>query len=110
MAYIAKAASVISNGSGGVLGPESAALLFTGAMGGLLWIGGARAAEAVNGGLTAALLLLFAAIVVMGGSQADFGALQSVVDWSAAPATLPIIFLSLVRLSALSPRPFASSP
>lgn len=94
VAYIAKAGEVISSSSALTL--ESAALLFTGAMGGMLWLGGSQAAELVNGGLTVALLILFAAIVTMGGSEADFGALQSFVNWGAAPATLPIIFLSLV--------------
>lgn len=63
----------------------------------MLWLGGSRAAELVNGGLTVTLLVLFIAIIAMGGSGIDFGALQGFVNWSAAPATLPIIFLSLVR-------------
>ena len=67
-----------------------------------LYAGGARAAEAVNGVLTAALLALFGAVVVQGSHQADFASLTRVADWSAAPACVPIIFLSLVRLIALS--------
>ena len=59
--------------------------------------GGARAAEAVNGVLTAALLALFCAVVVQGSQHADFASLTSVADWSAAPACVPIVFLSLVR-------------
>ena len=59
--------------------------------------GGARAAEAVNGVLTAGLLALFCAVVFQGGQQADFASLTRVADWHAAPACVPIIFLSLVR-------------
>lgn len=61
--------------------------------------GGARAAEAVNGVLTAGLLALFCAVVFQGAQQADFASLSRVADWRAAPACVPIIFLSLVRLS-----------
>ena len=60
--------------------------------------GGARAAEAVNGVLTAALLALFCAVVVQGGQQADLASLGRVANWGAAPACVPIVFLSLVRV------------
>ena len=103
VAYIAKASDVIYRGSTGALTLESAALLFTGAMGGMLWLGGPKAAELVNGALTVTLLVLFSVIITMGGSVADFRALQSVVNWSAAPATLPIIFLSLVHTAHIPP-------
>ena len=60
--------------------------------------GGARAAEAVNGVLTAALLALFGTVVVQGGQHADFASLTHVANWGAAPAGVPIVFLSLVRV------------
>ena len=66
-------------------------------------VGGARAAEAVNGLLTAGLLALFCAVVFQGAQQADFASLTRVADWHAAPACVPIIFLSLVRLPACPP-------
>ena len=39
IAYIAKASTVISSGSGGAVSSEAAAFLFTGGMGSMLWLG-----------------------------------------------------------------------
>ena len=50
--------------------------------------------------LTAGLLALFCTVVFQGAQQADFASLTAVADWRAAPACVPIIFLSLVRPSA----------
>ena len=55
--------------SGGALGPESAALLFTAGMGGALWGGGPRTAGGLNVALRAALLALFAVVVRSSGRQ-----------------------------------------
>ncbi len=52
--------------------------------------------------LTAALLALFSAVVVQGGQQADFASLAHVTNWGAAPACVPIVFLSLVRVHDLA--------
>jgi len=51
--------------------------------------------------LTAGLLALFCAVVFQGGQHADFASLTRIADWRAAPACVPIIFLSLVRLPFL---------
>ena len=52
--------------------------------------------------LTAGLLALFGAVVVQASQQADFASLIRAADWSAAPACVPIVFLSLVRIDALT--------
>jgi len=39
IAYIAKASTVISSGSGGAVSLEAAAYIFTGVMGSMLWLG-----------------------------------------------------------------------
>jgi hypothetical protein len=60
--------------------------------------GGASTADAVNRGLTGALMLVFGGILAFGTGHADASLLAATVDWRAAPPAIPIIFLSLVRV------------
>ena len=85
---VASATSVISPGAG--------AALFTAAMG-LTLFGGTAAVDGANKAMTASLLAAYAVIVSVGGAQADWGALaERAPEWSAAPAAIPVILLSLV--------------
>jgi hypothetical protein len=58
--------------------------------------GGTPVADWINRVFTAGLMALFFLIIGVGGTQADWGSLGAVADWTQAPTTVPIIFLALV--------------
>ncbi|CAG9461482.1 unnamed protein product [Pedinophyceae sp. YPF-701] len=96
VAYINKAGSVLENATGAPAWASAAA--FTGVLGTLVAAGGTEATERVNRLMTAALLLAFGGIIfeLSTNGNAHWDAALSVADWSAAPAALPIVLLSLV--------------
>ena len=115
VAYIAKggvivstaaAAAIATTGSGagagasleGAVGvdPALAALGFAFGMGGLLSVGGVKLADKMNQVLTLTLLGLFGLIVLGGAVRVDWTTADWGGDWSAAPATVPVVFLALV--------------
>ena len=100
VAYIAKSGNIVSDASSALL-PEAipsslAATGFTMGMWGALSCGGVRLADAMNRGLTLTLLATFAALVAGGAASADWSAADWMGDWSAAPETVPVVFLALV--------------
>ena len=88
VAYISKAGDLIGGS------PTLGATAFTAAIGVTLAAGPA-AVDAVNRVATGGLLTLFATIVGGGALHAHWPALAA-ADWSAAPAAVPVILLSLV--------------
>lgn len=100
VAYIAKSGNIVSDASSALL-PEAipsslAAMGFTMGMWGALSCGGVRLADAMNRGLTLTLLATFATLVAGGAARADWSAADWIGDWSAAPETVPVVFLALV--------------
>lgn len=80
------------------LPPAATASAFVGAMGALFLLGGPKAADKMNQGLTSVLMALFFGILGAGALQSDAGATltQGGADWAALGPALPIVFLSLV--------------
>ncbi|GAQ78159.1 Tryptophan or tyrosine transporter protein [Klebsormidium nitens] len=92
-AYIAKSADVLSLLMG--LPTEWAGVAFVGFFGVVLLVGGTVFTDYVNQAATGIMLTLFAIMVGGGSLFADWSILEN-ADWAAAPAAVPIIFLSLV--------------
>jgi tyrosine-specific transport protein len=59
-------------------------------------LGGTAAAEKLNSGLTALLLLLFFGIIGNGAAQVDWQSAFTHSDWTGAASCLPVMFLALV--------------
>ena len=96
VAYIAKAGEIISSGLPGEVAPELAAAAFVAGMGALMTVGGVKLADKMNQVLTLLLLWLFGLLVVGGAAQVDWPAVDWAGDWTAAPGTVPVVFLALV--------------
>jgi hypothetical protein len=102
-AYIAKSGTIIAAAipgsvaeSAGGFTPGVAAAGFACGMGGLLSVGGVKLADKMNQGLTLILLGLFGVLLVGGAARADWSAADWSGDWTAAPVTVPVVFLALV--------------
>ena len=101
VAYIAKSGNIVSDASSALL-PEAipsslAATGFTMGMWGALSCGGVRLADAMNrGGVGAARGAVRDAGGGRRGARADWSAADWMGDWSAAPETVPVVFLALV--------------
>eukprot|EP00887_Chlorella_sp_A99_P006995 scaffold2.g6995.t1 len=110
VAYLAKASEVLDffarsalAGVGASLGgppPAATAAAVVAGTAALFLVGGPKAADRLNQGLTSVLLGLFLGILVAGGLQADVGgalaAAPAHAAWGALSPALPIVFLSLV--------------
>lgn len=106
VAYIAKAGELVAAGAGMMGGggdggasallltPGAGAVTFVAATGAVLYAG-TGAVDNVNRAMTAGLLALYAGIVAAGAAGADWGVLSQ-ADWSAAPASVPVVLLALV--------------
>ena len=94
IAYTSRSGEILSTATG--VGQLECSALFAISLGVLCFGSGTRQLDAVNSLLLAGVVMSFGALVVTALPQVDASAALSTADWSAVPASLPVICLSFV--------------
>ncbi|WIA32010.1 hypothetical protein OEZ86_002863 [Tetradesmus obliquus] len=94
VAYMSKAGEIVAGASG--LGLVPAAALFSGTFAALCYCSSQKLLDQLNSGLVALVVTSFLGLLVVAAGGVDAGSLTSGGDWSAVPATLPVVALAFV--------------